>query len=171
MEQLCGPHTYDRFASSATAVLPKYDTLYRTPDRPSADAFAQDWRNENNYVNPGWGARYKPYALLERVGQFLRSRPLVAATVVAPYRPGYAFFQALRRDSQHMQVLEVGPDDFLRAHDRVWVPTTKFLCLFRFDADRAAPTYQGHFAASRLTWQQLKSTVDEPLTHTTSCAS
>ena len=171
VDQLCGPHTYDRFASTASALLPKYDTLYRTPGRPSADAFAQAWEKEHNFVNPGWGSRRRPYLLLERVGQFLRARPSVAATVATPYRPGEAFFQALRRDSQQMHVLEVGSDDLLPCHDRVWLPTTRYLCLFRFIAGRPAPTYQGRFGASNLTWQQLLSMEGEALSHTTSFAS
>ena len=167
IDKLYGPHSHDRFATPTTALLPSFTTLYRCPGQHHSDAFSVDWGQDNNFVNPGWQAYRRPFALLERVSQFLRHRPQVAATVVAPYRPNAGFFQALRADSQSMHILEVDPETaFSPAHSRVWLPRDRHLCLFRFDAGRTASTSPGQFVASSLTWQQLQCTADAPLAPT-----
>ena len=138
-----GPHTHDCFASVDTSQCATHDSRYRTPHCRTGDTFSQDWETpgRHNFVNPGWQARYQPYALLERVGHLLQLRPRASATVITPYRPGHAFFQTLRRLAVGFSVLDVGPDDFVPAHPQVWLPlSTLHLCVFRILGDRAKRT-------------------------------
>ena len=47
-----GPHTIDRFGSYYNFQLPCYNSRFLCPGSSGADAFAQDWDNENNWLGP-----------------------------------------------------------------------------------------------------------------------
>ena len=47
-----GPHTIDRFASYYNAQLPRFNSKFASPGCSGVDAFAQDWRDENNWICP-----------------------------------------------------------------------------------------------------------------------
>ena len=49
-----GPLTIDRFATSLNAQLPRFNSRYWEPETEAINALAQDWSQENNYVNPPW---------------------------------------------------------------------------------------------------------------------
>ena len=48
LDQLCGPHSIDRFASSYNAKLSKFNSRFLHPGTEAVDAFTQDWSSENN---------------------------------------------------------------------------------------------------------------------------
>ena len=160
LELLHGPHSWDRFASELSVRAPRFTGLHHSPNCTAPDAFAQDWSEQNNFANPGWMMPHKPYALLERLGQFLDERPNVAATVLAPYRPGMSFFATLRRVSQSLTVLQLPPGSLLPAHERAWVPSTSHLAVFRFESGRAVSSSRGNFVTSQATWSRLVSMAD-----------
>ena len=74
--------TVDRFASTANAVLPRFNARWMQPGAEAVDAFAQsreDWCRETNFCNPPW-------ALLERLAAWLK-RTGAGGLVVAPDWP------------------------------------------------------------------------------------
>jgi hypothetical protein len=84
-----GPHSVDRFASPADALLPRFNAAYASPLSSGVDAFAQvDWGVGRSWCHPPW-------RLLPRLALHLRQTG-AAATVVAPDWPGRAWYQALR---------------------------------------------------------------------------
>ena len=52
LDELWGPHTYDRFACLYNAKLPKSNTRFHQPGTSGVNAFAQDWFNDNNWFWP-----------------------------------------------------------------------------------------------------------------------
>ena len=52
MNQLWGPYTVDRFASSMNAKLHKFNSLFWCPESQAVDAFTQNWVGENNWLVP-----------------------------------------------------------------------------------------------------------------------
>jgi hypothetical protein len=80
-------HTVDRFASADNCLLPRYNSLHADPDAEAEDCYSQDWSGEVNWCHP-------PISCLDQLAHFLREQP-AAATVVAPYWPGKAWFREL----------------------------------------------------------------------------
>jgi len=98
LERRWGPHTIDRFASPDNRLLPRYNSLFGSEKSANAvNAFAQDWRGENNFAFP-------PTRLLDQLAQLLRERP-VEATVVAPYWPAQGWFQQLSESCDDFTLL------------------------------------------------------------------
>ena len=52
LEQRWGPHTIDRMASSTNAILSRYNSKFYDPQAEACNCFTQDWKRENNWVNP-----------------------------------------------------------------------------------------------------------------------
>ena len=48
LDQLWGPHSIDRFASSYNAKLSRFNSRFLHPGTEAVDAFTQDWSSENN---------------------------------------------------------------------------------------------------------------------------
>jgi len=55
-----GPHTVDRFASYYNAQVERFNSRFWNPGTEAADAFTQDWSNDNNWQCP-------PVSLIVRV--------------------------------------------------------------------------------------------------------
>ena len=68
-------------------------------------SLAQDWRGEQNWVNPPWD-------LLSDVAQKLRESG-AGATVVAPYWPACAWFRELWALSTEVEIVPPSHDLFL----------------------------------------------------------
>ena len=52
MNQLWGPHTVDRFASSLNTKTEKFNSLFWNPGSSGVDCFTQDWKNDINWLVP-----------------------------------------------------------------------------------------------------------------------
>ncbi|CAC5421117.1 unnamed protein product [Mytilus coruscus] len=52
IDEICGPHTIDRFASHLNTKLPRYNSLFWNATAEAIDAFTQDWSQENNWLVP-----------------------------------------------------------------------------------------------------------------------
>ena len=90
LDERWGLHTIDRFATANNHQLPKFNSQFCDPLSSGVDALAQsdqDWRQENNWVNPPW-------ELLDDVVAKLRNSG-GAATVIAPDWPDRAWYQRL----------------------------------------------------------------------------
>ena len=74
--QLWGPHTVDRFATSVNKLLPRFNSALPQPGAEAVDAFTQSWSDENNWINPPW-------RLISRVLNKIR-RDRAQATLVLP---------------------------------------------------------------------------------------
>ena len=131
VDALWGPHTHDRFASATTTLLPAFTAPRPQPGATAVDAWAQEWESEVNWINPGWQGGLKPMATLARLAGFLTAHPDVQGTVVAPYWPHRAEFQALRAQSSDVLVLEGDPALYRAAAPEVFVPTCHALAFFR----------------------------------------
>lgn len=55
LDELWGPHTYDRFANMDNAKLTVFSSLYWNPGTSAIDAFTCHWANENNWIVPPVG--------------------------------------------------------------------------------------------------------------------
>lgn len=91
LNNLWGPHTVDRFASTCNAQVPRFNGAWGEEAAEGADAFAQplpNWCREVNWCVP-------PVHLLPQLAQFLRASG-AAATVVAPHWPAQSWAQDLR---------------------------------------------------------------------------
>ncbi len=60
IDHLFGPHQVDRFVSETTALLPRYNSMFRDRFSEGVDAFAQNWGQDHNWWNP-------PFGLIHRV--------------------------------------------------------------------------------------------------------
>lgn len=90
LERMFGPHTIDRFASLATALLPAYNSRFLDPCTSGIDALGQnDWGQHNNFVNP-------PFRLVSRVLDVVEEQH-AEATLIAPMWPSQAWMSRLRR--------------------------------------------------------------------------
>jgi hypothetical protein len=74
-----GPHAVDRFATHLNKLCARFNSLYFCPGCEGVNAFAQDWRNTNNWCNP-------PFHLLGRVWHLLAAQRAVA-TLIVPVWP------------------------------------------------------------------------------------
>ena len=90
LEHMFGPHSIDRFASCATALLPIYNSRRDDPGTAGVDALAQaDWGQHMNFVNP-------PFRLVARVLDVIEAQQ-AEATLIAPLWPGQPWMPRLRR--------------------------------------------------------------------------
>ena len=87
LEDAWGPHSVDRFASEASALLPRFNARWLSPAAEAMDAFTVPWADEVNFVNPPW-------ALLPRALAKLRAEG-AAATVIAPFWPARPWWPLL----------------------------------------------------------------------------
>ena len=88
LERRFGPHSVDRYARAANALLPRWNSALPDPRAEGAAALAQNWLGENNFV-------FAPPTALPQIAQLLYESPGVAATIVAPYWPAQPWFQML----------------------------------------------------------------------------
>ena len=90
LEHMFGPHSIDRFASFATALLPTYNSRFDDPETAGVDALGQsDWGQHLNFVNP-------PFRLIPRVLDVIEEQR-AEATLIAPLWPGQPWMSRLRR--------------------------------------------------------------------------
>ena len=85
---LWGPHTVDRFATLQNSQLPRFNSRYFEPLSEGIDALAQNWTNENNFVNPPW-------ALLPQILEKI-THDKATATIIAPVWPSQYWFPKLQ---------------------------------------------------------------------------
>lgn len=52
VDNLFGPHTFDRFASSENAKIPRFNSKFWCPGTSGIDAFAFNWSGDNNWLVP-----------------------------------------------------------------------------------------------------------------------
>ena len=105
LERSYGPHTVERFAAFNNHHLPRYNSLMHDPQSEAIDGLAQDWRGENNYLNPPWD-------MLDQVAQKLEECP-VEATVGTPYWPNTLWFPRLYALAVSVWIFPPRPDLFL----------------------------------------------------------
>ena len=87
LDNIWGPHSIDRFASNQNTHLSRYNSRFWDPGTEGIDALAQDWRFENNFINPPW-------CLLQNViDKIIKEK--VWATIIAPVWPGQHWYQKL----------------------------------------------------------------------------
>ena len=87
LDVMWGPHTVDRFATFLNAQLLRFNTRYWEPLSDGVDALAQDWSQDNNFVNPPW-------ALLPKViDKVIRDKAV--ATVIAPQWPSQPWYHKM----------------------------------------------------------------------------
>ena len=60
VDNIWGPHSVDRFATSHNCKLPRFFSRFWNPDSEGVDAFCFDWAGENNWLVP-------PVSLVPRV--------------------------------------------------------------------------------------------------------
>lgn len=82
-----GPLTIDRFATSLNAQLPRFNSRYWEPETEAINALAQDWSQENNYVNPPW-------ALIPRILEKVIS-DRATCTIITPIFRAQPWYQVL----------------------------------------------------------------------------
>ena len=97
LERRFGPHTIDRYASAANALLPRWNCLLPDARSAGAGALAQRWEGENSFAFP-------PPSELPRIAQFLFEHPGAPCTVVTPYWPAQPWFQVLSEISIEVEV-------------------------------------------------------------------
>lgn len=101
-----GPHTIDRFASLRTAQLPRYNSLWWDPGSEAIDAMAQDWSQENNFINA-------PFKLIPRILRKIQEEKAVA-TIIAPDWPAQPWYRTLLRMTTHTLPLPNSPKTVMR---------------------------------------------------------
>ncbi|BDA42539.1 probable Gag-Pol polyprotein at N-terminal half [Coccomyxa sp. Obi] len=88
LDQLWGPHTFDRFASGTNNQCSKFCSRFWCPGSAGVDAFSYNWQGENNWVNA-------PFALLGRVMLHMRACKAVG-TVIVPWWPKQQWWHLVR---------------------------------------------------------------------------
>lgn len=87
INEMYGPFTVDRFATQNNALVRRYNALHWDPEAHAVDAFAQNWRSDNNWANP-------PFSQLHRVVQLVKEqRPKLV--LIAPVWPAQPWFSEL----------------------------------------------------------------------------
>jgi hypothetical protein len=79
IESKWGPHTIDRFASHLNYKLKRFNSRFWTPGSEGVDAFAFDWRGENNLLVP-------PIYLIPRVIRYCVQIKANATIIVPAWR-------------------------------------------------------------------------------------
>ena len=111
-----GTFTVDAFASSATALLPRFWSAQPTAGAERFDAFAQDWASEHLLV-------HAPVDRLVDVVAKLRASLSASAVVVVPFWTGAPWFQLLSELARDSMVLPAGSLEPVAArtgHVRSW---------------------------------------------------
>ena len=83
-----GPHTVDRFASHMNHLTPRFNSRFWCPGTEGVNAFAFDWRRDNNWVNT-------PFGLIPRVLQHMHACG-ASGTLIVPHwisRPWWPMLQ------------------------------------------------------------------------------
>ena len=52
VDDMFGPHSFDRFANSQNCKLPSFSSRFATPCTSGIDAFSMDWAGHNNWLVP-----------------------------------------------------------------------------------------------------------------------
>ena len=94
LEDLWGPHSVDRFATSNNSQLPRYNSRFYDPQAEATDAMTQSWKGENNYICPPW-------RMLPQVVNKIKEEGC-DATIIAPLWPSAPWFPQLMRLSSDM---------------------------------------------------------------------
>jgi len=89
LELLWGPHSVDRFASNNNRLLPRYNTRFFDPQAEATDAMAQNWSQENNFINA-------PFRLLPQIIRKIQQERC-QTTLIAPLWPSAPWFPLLLR--------------------------------------------------------------------------
>ncbi len=98
LDERWGPHTIDRFASSANRHCPRFDSRTWDFGTETVDTLSKLWdTNDNNFVNA-------PFALIPTILAHIR-RSRTMATVIAPVWPAQPWFRTLLRMSDDDPVL------------------------------------------------------------------
>ena len=104
LEQRWGPHTIDRFASSANRLCHRFDARQWDLGVETVDTLSRLWSSQdNNFVNA-------PFALIPIILAHIR-RSRATATLVAPVWPAQPWFRTLLRMSVDSPIL-LPQDDF-----------------------------------------------------------
>ena len=90
LDELWGPFTIDRFASSNNNKAERFNSKYAVPDTEAVDAFTQDWRFDNNLLVP-------PVSYLIKTINYLKKFNIRGA-LIAPYWPAAPFWACLREN-------------------------------------------------------------------------
>jgi len=93
LEDLWGPHTVDRFATSNNTQLPRYNSRFFDPQAEATDAMTQSWKEENNYICPPW-------RMLPQIVNKIREERC-NATLIVPLWPSAPWFPTLVRLSSN----------------------------------------------------------------------
>lgn len=90
LDDLWGPHSYDRFANMDNTKLPLFSSLYWNPRASGIDAFTCHWANHNNWLVP-------PIALVPRcINHLVKCK--ASGTLVVPKWPSAAFWPLIFAD-------------------------------------------------------------------------
>jgi len=98
IDKIWGPHTIDRFADELNAKLPKFNSEFWTPGVFQVDAFACDWRGDNNWLVP-------PTYLVGDVLRHLRSCQ-AEGTLVIPSWPSAPFLATALFPTKFIQAFD-----------------------------------------------------------------
>lgn len=102
-----GRHDIDRFASDATTMLPRYNSVFWDPKTEGVDALAQDWSHDNNYANP-------PFSLINQVVKKLGKYTSVRCTLLVPDWPSKPWYLPLMLMAKAVHVIPAGTWAFQR---------------------------------------------------------
>jgi hypothetical protein len=94
LEDLWGPHTVDRFATSNNKQLHRYNSRFFDPQAEATDAMTQDWSKENNFIN-------SPWRMLPQIISKIKEERC-DATIIAPLWPSAPWFPQLLRLSSDL---------------------------------------------------------------------
>ena len=93
LEQLWGPYSIDRFASSYNAKLSRFNSRFLQLGTEAVDAFIQDWSSENNWLVP-------PISLIGRLLSHMHESKAVGTLIVPMWKSSY-FWSLLCSDGVH----------------------------------------------------------------------
>lgn len=87
VDQIWGPHSVDRFASSENAHLSRFNSKFFTPNSENVDAFSISWKGDNNWLVPPINSVSKTIQHLLSCNAF--------GTLVVPFWPSSPFWPFL----------------------------------------------------------------------------
>ncbi len=91
LEKKWGPHTIDRMATFTNHQVERYNSYRWDPRSEAVNAYAQDWRKENNYVNPPFNQMMR---ILEKIQE-----DKATCTVIAPIWKAQMWYHTLLKMS------------------------------------------------------------------------
>jgi hypothetical protein len=94
IDHLYGPHTFDRFADDKNAKTTKFNSKYHCPGSNGVDAFAEQWRNDNNWLCP-------PVSLIAATFRHRKTCRAVGTVIVPVWQSSY-FWPILYPDGYHI---------------------------------------------------------------------